>query len=873
MCGDIEAREEVCSAIKAIQTDGTAGAGAHVSLQTILRLSGTDVLVLTAVYTSNGHTILEILGEGEDRAGAVVDINVLKAKIGRAKTLLWPEGEHLHSCKLVPAQRLSLVQSLTDASSSSEYPAWLPMSLQPASAILFPDIRYGHTATMSPPGLLSVMPQTGGTQDMGLDEDEVWDWPTTQSGEWRGARMESIGPLDMSPHLAEFVGTGSTTPIPPGKGPPEEPSLASMVPALFPALNIILRGRLRLCVMNRRQRRVKAGQPCRRPIASKPSLAGISNMAWLLGGLTLLLMVIHMASTVLGAAHSSDIIGDGHPPSGEDYWECPIELANSWLSVMSPPISNTLDEPSSSRLSPSSSEAQSATGDTMLCDDEAHGNQPDRLSGFTRPWTGSPMPTKHDTKALKRQRRELPPSPCYELSISQADPRSVSQSTGLTIDVDVEASATTSFLGAVYRPRNPSRSGGLKRQKREAFPPPSYGLGASQAVPMSESQSTGLTLVEGVEDSPMTSILRAAPRPRIELTAQELQESRSNTDPMRRTDYGFSACPPRTGYRCARDPAEAALGTDSLTSEQRLFRPFLTGLCPQLAELFQPNMACPLQNKFGPDWRAIVDSAWAEPTGDEMLSEVSEPHVASPHLEFSAQWEQSGSSAHPLLDGYQEEFSPDSPDSDSHSAYSSDSEYSGTFYSPDFHIGMGSWNVDGVAVTTVWIQALYARWSTKPNLYVLYLVDTRLDPVKKDLYKHLFLANWGGNSQFTFSLGKRVGSRDGTTTLGVLPCWSATNGRVAGLCPSCITTPRGAEYTWVRTCTTRVVAESVWWGSTFQWRRATKPLAIHWARQLRRPPSWRPVWLGKSESIWPQGQVYGAFPQLQRGFGTAFSCS
>jgi hypothetical protein len=510
MCGDTEAREEVGRAIQAIQTNGTAGVGAHVSLQTILRISGTDALILTAVYASNGHTILEILGEEENRAGAVVDINVLKAKIGRAKTLLWPEGEHLHSCKLVPSQRLSLVQSLTDASSSSEYPAWLPMSLQPASAILFPDIRYGHTVTLYPPVLPTathlpgwddacaaasgthsppgsdapiliaepegaeldcavqvqelVMDVSGpGTQDMGLDEDEVWDWPTTQSGEWKGARVESIGPLDMLPHLVEFMGTGSTTPIPPGKGPPEGPSLASLVPALSPALNIILRGRLRLCVMNRRQRRVKAGQPFRRPIASKPSSAGISNMAWLLGGPTLLLMVIHMASTVLEAAHSSDIIGDGHPPSGEDYWEIPIELANSWLSVMSPPISATPDESSSSRFSPSSLEAQSATGDTMLCDDEAHGNQPDSLSGFKRPWAVSPMSTKHEAKALKRQRRELPPSPCYELSDSQADPRSVSQSTGLTIAADEEASATTSFLGAVFRPRNPSRSGGLKR--------------------------------------------------------------------------------------------------------------------------------------------------------------------------------------------------------------------------------------------------------------------------------------------------------------------------------------------------------------------------------------------------------------------------
>jgi hypothetical protein len=190
-----------------------------------------------------------------------------------------------------------------------------------------------------------------------VDEAETWDWPTTQSGEWRGARVESIGPLDMLPHLVEFVGTGSTTSIPPGQGLPEGPSLASLVPALSPALNIILRGRLRLCVMNRRQRRVKAGQPCRRPIASKPSSAGISNMAWLLGGLTLLLMVIHMASTVLGAAHSSDIIGDGHPPSGEDYWECPMELANSWLSVMSPPISATPYASSSSPFSPSSPEA------------------------------------------------------------------------------------------------------------------------------------------------------------------------------------------------------------------------------------------------------------------------------------------------------------------------------------------------------------------------------------------------------------------------------------------------------------------------------------------------------------------------------------
>jgi hypothetical protein len=184
--------------------------------------------------------------------------------------------------------------------------------------------------------------------------------------------------------------------------------------------------------------------------------------------------------------------------TAKSYWECPIELANSWLSVMSPPISNTPDESSFSRLSPSSPEAQSATGDTMLCDDEAHGNQPDSLSGFKRPRAVSPMPTEHETKALKRQRRELPPSPCYELSISPADPRNVSQSTGLTIDVDEEASATTSCLGAVYRPRNPSRSGGLKRQRREAYPPPSYGLGASRAVPMSESQSTGLTLVEGI---------------------------------------------------------------------------------------------------------------------------------------------------------------------------------------------------------------------------------------------------------------------------------------------------------------------------------------------------------------------------------------
>jgi hypothetical protein len=302
----------------------------------------------------------------------------------------------------------------------------------------------------------------------------------------------------------------------------------------------------------------------------------------------------------------------------------------------------------------------------MLCDDEAHGNQPASLSGFKRPWAVSPMSTEYEATALKRQRRELPPSPCYKLSDSQVDPRSVSQSTGLTIAADEEALATTPFLGAVSRPRYPPRSGGLKRQRREVPPSPSYGLGASQAVPMSEAQSTGLTLVEGVEASAMTPILGVAPRLRYELTNQELQESRSNTDPTRRTDYGFSSCPPRTVYRCARDPAEAALGTNSLTAEQRLFRPFVTGLCPQLAELFQPNMACPLQNKFGPDWRAIVDSAWAEPRGDEMLSEASveqgpgsQPHVASPHLEFSAHWEQSGSSAHPSLDGYQEEFAPD----------------------------------------------------------------------------------------------------------------------------------------------------------------------------------------------------------------------
>jgi hypothetical protein len=238
----------------------------------------------------------------------------------------------------------------------------------------------------------------------------------------------------------------------------------------------------------------------------------------------------------------------------------------------------------------------------MLCDDEAHGNQPDSLSGFKRPRAVSPISTEHEAKSLKWQRRELPPSPCYELSDSQSVPRSVSQSTGLTIVADEEASATTSsFLGAVSCPRNPSRSGGLKRQRREAPPSFSYGLGASQAVSMSEAQSTGLTLVEGAEASAMTPILRAASRPRYESTDQELHESRSNTDPTRRTDYGFSACPPRTGYRCARDPAEAAMGTDSLTAEQRLFRPFVTGLCPQLAELFHPNMACPLQNKFGPD--------------------------------------------------------------------------------------------------------------------------------------------------------------------------------------------------------------------------------------------------------------------------------
>jgi hypothetical protein len=259
MCGDTEAREEVFRAIQAIQPDGTAGVGAHVSLQTILRMAGTDILVLTVVYTSNGHTILEILGEEENRAGAVVDITVLKAKIGRAKTLLWPEGEHIHSCKLVPAQRLSLVQSLTDASSSSEYPAWLPMSLQPASAILFPGIMYGHTATLCPPVLPTATSQTGGTQDMGVNEDEVWDWP---------------GPLDILPHHTEFVGTGSTTSIPSGQGLPEGPRLDSLVPAPSPALCVILRGRLRLCVLNRRQRRVKAGQPCRRPKVSKPSSQG-----------------------------------------------------------------------------------------------------------------------------------------------------------------------------------------------------------------------------------------------------------------------------------------------------------------------------------------------------------------------------------------------------------------------------------------------------------------------------------------------------------------------------------------------------------------------------------------------------------------------
>jgi hypothetical protein len=388
------------------------------------------------------------------------------------------------------------------------------------------------------------------------------------------------------------------------------------------------------------------------------------------------------------------------------------------------------------------------------------------------------MSTEFEAMVLKRQRREVSPSPCYELSDSQADPMSEAQSTGLTIVADAEASATTPFLGVVFRPRYeltvqelqefcsnmdptgrtdygfsscPPRSSGLKRQRREVPPSPSYGLGDSQADPMSEAQSTGLTLVEGVEALARTPILGVAFRPRYELTDQELQESRSNTNPTLRTDYGFSSCPPRTGYRCARDPAEAALGTDLLTAEQRLFRPFVTGLCPQLAGLFTPNMACPLQNKFGPDWRAIVDSAWAEPSGDEMLSEASveqgpgsQPHVASPHLEFSALWEQSGSSANTSLDGYQEEFAPDFPDSDSHSAHSSDSEYSGTFYSPDFHLGMGSWNVDGVAVTTVWIQALYARWSTKPNLHVLLLVNTRLDPAQKDLYKDLFLANLGG---------------------------------------------------------------------------------------------------------------------------------
>jgi hypothetical protein len=229
-----------------------------------------------------------------------------------------------------------------------------------------------------------------------------------------------------------------------------------------------------------------------------------------------------------------------------------MELANSWLSVMSPPISATPDESSSSRFSPSSPEAQLATGDTMLCDDDAHGKQPASLSGSKRPWADSPMSTESEAMALKRQRREVSPSPCYELSDSQAAPMSEAQSTGLTLVADAEASATTPFLGVASRPRYPPRSGGLKRQRREVPPSPSYGLGDSQADPMSKAQSTGLTLVADAEASATTPIPGDAFHPRHELTAQELQEFRSNPDPTRQTDYGFSSCPPRSGVRFAR---------------------------------------------------------------------------------------------------------------------------------------------------------------------------------------------------------------------------------------------------------------------------------------------------------------------------------
>jgi hypothetical protein len=122
----------------------------------------------------------------------------------------------------------------------------------------------------------------------------------------------------------------------------------------------------------------------------------------------------------------------------------------------------------------------------MLCDDDAHGNQPASLSGSKRPWADSPRSTEFEARVLKRQRREVPPSPCYELSDSQADPMSEAQSTGLTLVADAEASATTPFLGVVSRPR-------------------------------------------------------------YELTVQELQEFRSNMDPTFQTDYGFSSCPPRSG--------------------------------------------------------------------------------------------------------------------------------------------------------------------------------------------------------------------------------------------------------------------------------------------------------------------------------------
>lgn len=111
---------------------------------------------------------------------------------------------------------------------------------------------------------------------------------------------------------------------------------------------------------------------------------------------------------------------------------------------------------------------------------------------------------------------------------------------------------------------------------------------------------------------------------RLELSSKEIKSFLADTGPTLREEYGLAARPAKRGVRFPSDPAEAVLGQGSISAEERLYRPYVTGLCPELQELFTSAMSRPrrspedvLATSSGDRDNTIIDVSKRHRVGEE----------------------------------------------------------------------------------------------------------------------------------------------------------------------------------------------------------------------------------------------------------------